>query len=104
MGQDSCSEAMIRLFVFMLNVFFITGVWMEIVYAYIENITGNRFATTPVAIGLTGLLTLIIASFGLWGIIRKSKCLTGTYATSLILILIVQMAVIVAPIVARGET
>ena len=95
--QDSCSEAMIRLFVFFLNVIFIvvgivfciTGVWMEIVYAYIEvsfyflflklsefpvqNITGNRFATTPVAIGLTGLLTLIIASFGLWGIIRKVR-------------------------------
>ena len=41
--QDSCSEAMIRLFVFLLNVTFIvvgivfciTGIWMEIVYAYI---------------------------------------------------------------------
>ena len=30
--------------------------------------------------------------------------MTGTYATSLIVILIVQMAVIVAPIVARDET
>lgn len=110
--QDSCSEAMIRLFVFLLNVIFIVvgivfaiaGIWMEVVYAYIENITGNKFAATPIAIGLTGLLTLVIASFGLWGIIRKSKCLTGTYATSLIVILIVQMAVIVAPIVARDET
>jgi len=103
---------MIRLFVFLLNVTFIvvgivfciTGIWMEIVYAYIAPITGNKFATTPIAIGLTGLLTLIVASFGLWGIIRKSKCLTGTYATSLIVILVVQMAVIVAPIVARDET
>ena len=113
--QDSCSEAMIRLFVFLLNVVFIivgivfciTGIWMEVVYVYIEvrkgfisltfrntrasgsysdswmhiqKITGNKFAATPIAVGSTGLLTLIIASLGLWGIIRKVNfCLYFTF-------------------------
>ena len=52
--QDSCSEAMIRLFVFLLNVVFIvvgivfciTGIWMEVVYVYIEvSFSGNALKT-----------------------------------------------------------
>jgi len=109
--QDSCSEAMIRLFVFFLNFLFIIvgvvlaciGIWMEVEYTKIENVTENDFGATPAAVGIVGTLTLLVASLGLWGIIRKSKCLTGTYGACLIIILLIQMAAIIGPIVARDE-
>jgi vacuolar-type H+-ATPase subunit I/STV1 len=109
--EDSCSEAMMRLFGFILNFIFILvgvilcvlGIWMEIEYVKIENLTENNFGATPAAVGIVGALTLLVASFGLWGIVRKGKCLTGTYAVALIVLLLVQIAGIVAPIVARDQ-
>lgn len=109
--EDSCSEAMMRLFGFILNFIFIfvgailscLGIWMEIEYVKIENLTENNFGATPAAVGIVGALTLLVASFGLWGIIRKGKCLTGTYAVALIVLLLIQLAGIVAPIIARDQ-
>lgn len=46
---------------------------------------------------------LLMASMGVWGIIRKSKCLTGIYAVSLIIILFAQVIAIIAPIVATED-
>jgi len=44
-----------------------------------------------------------MATVGVWGIIRKSKCMTGVYAVSLIIILLAQIIAIVAPIVATED-
>ena len=50
---------------------------------------------------MTSLLRTPILVFIL--IIFQSKCLTGTYGACLIIILLIQMAAIIAPIVARDE-
>ena len=38
-----------------------------------QNVTENDFGATPAAVGIVGTLTLLVASLGLWGIIRKVK-------------------------------
>ena len=43
---------------------------------------------------------IVISSLGIFGVMKKSKFLTGVYATLLIIILLAQICSIVIPIVA----
>lgn len=110
--QDSCGEAMMRLVIFVLNIaFFLVGIafigfgmFLEVEYTKFEHATDDKFATTPVGILVVGVFMLIVSSFGIWGVKRKSKCLTGLYGFALIIVIIAQLATIIAPIVAAEKS
>lgn len=109
--KDSCGEAMMRLSVFILNgAFFLVallfigfGFFLEVEYSRFEHATEDKFGATPAGVIIIGAFMLIVASIGIWGIIRKSKCLTGFYGAALIIVLLAQIIAIVAPIVATDD-
>lgn len=109
--KDSCGEAMMRLTIFILNgvfllialLFIAFGFFLEVEYSRFEHATEDKFGATPAGIIIIGAFMLIMATVGVWGIIRKSKCMTGVYAVALIVILLAQIIAIVAPIVATED-
>lgn len=109
--KDTCGEAMMRLTIFILNGVFLLiallfvgfGFFLEVEYARFEHATEDKFGATPAGIIIIGAFMLFMAILGIWGIIRKSKFLTGFYAVALIVILLAQIVAIVAPIVATED-
>ena len=92
----------IFLFVALLLVGF--GFFLEVEYVKFEHATDDKFGSTPASVIVIGTLMLFVSAVGLWGITRKSKCLTGFYGVTLIIFLIVQIVLVVSPIVAGPES
>lgn len=98
--EDSCSEAMMRLTVFILNIIFCLsgmllfglGIYTEIEYAIFQELTKDAYAVVPIVIIVLGLIVFILSFIGIMGILRKSKLLTGLYSALLIIACLAQIA------------
>ena len=81
-----------------------TLLYQDKILILFQHATDDKFAATPVGILVVGVFMLVVSSFGIWGVKRKSKCLTGLYGFALIIVIIAQLATIIAPIVAAEKS
>ena len=95
--KDSCSEAIMRLIIFLLNGVFFIAALLLIGFGF--SVAVSQFGVIPAGVPwyyhpypyitiIIGAFILTMATVGICGIIRKSKYITGVYVGGLLIILL----------------
>jgi len=109
--MGGCCDSIARFFLFLFNfLFVVTGLALIGLGAYVQiaakeylDFLGNQYANTPIIFIIVGVVIFIVAFLGCCGACTKNKCMMYTYASLLLLILIVEIGAGIAAYVMQGQ-
>jgi len=106
-----CIENLAKFFFILINFLFVlTGIALIALGSYVQvqakevlDFLSNQYVNAPIVFIITGIIIFLIASLGCFGVISENTCMTFTYASLLVLVLIVEIGVGISAYVLGGQ-